>query len=355
MSVTQAENGTWEVSVWYKDWQGERKRKHKRGFATKREAKAWEAAFVARQDGSPDMRMHDFYELYREDRMPHLKLNTWRTKEQIIETKILPFFGEMKLCEIMPADILKWQSQLLLHRDKHGKPYSDTYLRTVSNQLSSMFNHACRYYSLPMNPVSKSGKMGNARGGEMQFWTKDEYERFSREVMDKPLSYLAFEILYWTGIREGELLALTPSDFDFRKNQLSVTKSYQRIDREDVITCPKTPKSTRVVKLPDFLVDEVEEHLTYNVCAPDERIFKVSKSFLYHEIERGCRAAGVKRIRVHDLRHSHVSLLVEKGFSPLAIADRMGHESVDITLRYAHLFPNVQSQMVSVLQKEKGF
>lgn len=355
MSVTQAENGTWEVSVWYKDWQGERKRKHKRGFATKREAKAWESAFVARQDGSPDMRMHDFYELYREDRMPHLKLNTWRTKEQIIETKILPFFGEMKLCDIMPADILKWQSQLLLRRDKHGKPYSDTYLRTVSNQLSSMFNHACRYYNLPMNPVSKSGKMGNARGGEMQFWTKDEYERFSREVMDKPLSYLAFEILYWTGIREGELLALTPADFDFRKNQLSITKSYQRIDREDVITCPKTPKSTRVVKLPDFLVDEVEEHLTYNVCDPDERIFKVSKSFLYHEIERGCRAAGVKRIRVHDLRHSHVSLLVEKGFSPLAIADRMGHESVDITLRYAHLFPNVQSQMVSVLQKEKGF
>ena len=102
-----------------------------------------------------------------------------------------------------------------------------------------------------------------------------------------------------------------------------------------------------MVKLPDFLVDEVAEHLTYNDCDSDERIFKVSKSFLYHEIERGCRAAGVKRI--------HVSLLVEKGFSPLAIADRMGHESVDITLRYAHLFPNVQSQMVSVLQKEKGF
>ena len=186
MSATQAENGTWEVSVWYRDWQGERHRKHKRGFATKREAKAWESAFIARQDGSPDMRMHDFYELYREDRMPHLKLNTWRTKEQIIETKILPFFDEMKLCDIMPADILKWQSQLLLHRDKYGKPYSDTYLRTVSNQLSSMFNHACRYYNLPMNPVSKSRKMGNARGGEIQFWTKDEYERFSREVMDKP-------------------------------------------------------------------------------------------------------------------------------------------------------------------------
>ena len=131
--------------------------------------------------------------------------------------------------------------------------------------------------------------------------------------------------------------------------------SQEKIEECFARTVSRGPDMTRVVKLPDFLVDEVEEHLTYNVCAPDERIFKVSKSFLYHEIERGCRAAGVKRIRVHDLRHSHVSLLVEKGFSPLAIADRMGHESVDITLRYAHLFPNVQSQMVSVLQKEKGF
>ena len=189
MSVTQAENGTWEVSVWYKDWQGERKRKHKRGFATKREAKAWESAFMARQDGSPDMRMHDFYELYREDRMPHLKLNTWRTKEQIIETKILPFFGEMKLCDIMPADILKWQSQLLLHRDKHVKPYSDTYLRTVSNQLSSMFNHACRYYGLHPNPSVKTMKMGAKEAKEMQFWTKDEYLRFAETMMARPPAF----------------------------------------------------------------------------------------------------------------------------------------------------------------------
>ena len=355
MSVTQSDNGTWEASVWYRDWQGSRKRKHKRGFATKRDAKAWETAFIARQDGSPEMKMMHFYELYREDKMPHLKLNTWKTKEQIIETKILPFFGDMRLCDIMPADIVKWQSQMLMHRDKHGKPYSDTYLRTVNNQLSSMLNHAVRFYNLPVNPVSKSGKMGNARGGEMRFWTKEEYEAFSREVMDKPLSYLAFEILYWTGIREGELLALTPSDFDFRRNDLSITKSYQRIGGEDVVTGPKTPKSTRVVKMPDFLVDEVAEHLRFSECGPDERMFQVSKSYLYHEMERGCKASGVKRIRIHDLRHSHVSLLIEKGFSPLAIADRMGHESVDITLRYAHMFPNAQSQMASALQKEKGF
>ncbi|MDD5924972.1 site-specific integrase [Ellagibacter isourolithinifaciens] len=354
MSVKQDGNGTWEVSAWYHDWQGNRKRKHKRGFATKREAKAWERSFLARQEGAPDMTMADFFEIYRDDRMPHLKLNTWRNKEQVIVGKILPYFGEKKLNEITPADILKWQSLLLNHRDKHGKGYSDTYLRTVSTQLSSIFNHAVRYYGLPANPVAKAGKMGSAKGGEMRFWTKDEYERFSREVMDKPLSYLAFEVLYWTGVREGELLALTPGDFDLARGTLSVTKSYQRIDGEDVVTCPKTPKSNRVIAMPDFLTDEVADYLRLNGTGPDERIFQVSKSYLYHEMERGSRAAGVKRIRVHDLRHSHVSLLIELGFNPLAIADRMGHESVDITLRYAHLFPHAQGQMASALQNERG-
>ena len=101
--------------------------------------------------------------------------------------------------------------------------------------------------------------------------------------------------------------------------------------------------------------EEQDYLIAHPFIKPDDRLTNATKSFLAHEMERGCKQAGVKRIRIHDLRHSHVSLLVEKGFSPLAIADRKGHESVDVTLRYAHLFPNVQSQMVSVLQKEKGF
>ena len=298
------------------------------------------------------MTIADFFEIYRSDRMPHLKLNTWKSKEQMIVSKILPYFGEMKLNEIAPADILKWQSQLLNHRDKRGKRCSDTYLRTVNNQLSSLFNHAVRYYGLPANPVAKAGKIGASKGGEMQFWTKDKYERFSREVMDKPLSYLAFKVLYWTGIREGELLALAPGNFDLRKGTLSITKSYQRIDREDVITGPKTPKSNRVLAMPEFLTEEVADYPQLNDVDPDERIFKVSKSYLYHEIERGSRAAGVKRIRVHDLRHSHVSLLIDMGYSPLAIAERMGHETTEITLHYAHLFPNRQEEMARGLDAE---
>ena len=172
--------------------------------------------------------------------------------------------------------------------------------------------------------------------------------------MDKPQSYYAFEVLYWCGIREGELLALTPADFDLDKGLLSITKSYQRLKGRDVITDPKTPKSVRVIQMPQFLTDEIRDYLKslYKVQT-DQRIFEVTKSYLHHEMDRGAKEAGVKRIRIHDLRHSHVSLLIEMGFSALAIADRVGHESVDITYKYAHLFPSKQQEMAQKLDMER--
>jgi integrase len=151
------------------------------------------------------------------------------------------------------------------------------------------------------------------------------------------------------------MLALTPADFDFVKETVSVTKSYQRLHGEDVITEPKTTKSIRVISMPQFLCDEIREYLKllYGV-QPSDRIFTITKSYLHHEMDRGSKAVGVKRIRIHDLRHSHVSLLIEMGFSALAIADRVGHESIDITYRYAHLFPSKQSEMANKLNMERG-
>ena len=177
--------------------------------------------------------------------------------------------------------------------------------------------------------------------GEMKFWTKEEYLTFSRAMMNKEESYHAFEILYWCGIRLGELLALTAEDFDFEKKTLRINKSYQRIKGKDVITTPKTKKSNRVLTLPDFLAEEMQDYISrLPYLKVDDRIFTITKSGLHHEIDRGCRETGVKRIRVHDLRHSHVSMLIEMGFSAVDIANRVGHESVKVTYRYAHMFPN---------------
>ena len=300
-------NGTWYVQFRYTDWKGERQQKLKRGFATKKEAQTWEREFLMQKQADVNMTFESFAQLYEKDMKPKLKLNTWLTKESIIQKKILPYFGKRKLSEITAKDVMDWQNAIRELTDAKGKPYSPTYLKTVHNQLSALFNHAVRYYGLQVNPAAKAGNMGVEERREMLFWTKDEYLKFADAMMDKPLSYYAFEMLYWCGIREGELLALTPTDFDFEAGTVSISKSYQRLKGKDVITTPKTKKSNRVIKMPKFLCGEMEDYLKmFYSTGANERIFSVSKHYLHHEMDRGAKAAGVKRIRIHDLRHPYV-------------------------------------------------
>lgn len=346
---------TWRVIYRYTDWNGERKQTQKRGFKTKREAQAWEREQLNKTTSDLDMTFKSFVENYTADMQTRLKANTWATKEHIIRTKLLPYFGKLKMCNITAQQIITWQNEMLNHKDEDGKPYSPVYLKTVHNQLSAIFNHAVRYYNLRENPCQKAGSMGKKKNREMLFWTKEEYLKFAEAMMDKPMSFYAFEMLYWCGIREGELLALTPADFDFDKRTVTISKSYQRLNGQDLITTPKTEKSNRTIVMPDFLVDEIKEYLglLYDV-GEDDRMFPVTKSYLYREMERGCKESGVKRIRVHDIRHSAVSLLIDMGFSATAIADRVGHESIDITYNYAHLFPSKQTEMAEKLNIERG-
>ena len=141
-------NGTWYVMARYVDWKGNRKQKCKRGFATKREAQEWEHTFQLQNASDLDMTFAAFTELYTRDIKGRLKENTWITKEHIIKTKILPYFGKLKISEITTKDVIAWQNELLAFRDKKRHPYSQTYLKTVHNQLSAIFNHAVRHYEL---------------------------------------------------------------------------------------------------------------------------------------------------------------------------------------------------------------
>lgn len=309
------ERNTWYVAFYYRDWQGNNKKKKKRGFKTKREALEWEQSFRQKQAASLDMLFKDFVEVYTEDMKPRLKYNTWLTKEHIIKTKLLPYFGNKKMNEIRAADIVKWQNAMMFFRDEEGAGYSKVCLKTLQSQSSAIFNHGIRLYELKENPVRKAGSMGGERRKEMLVWTKDEYQKFSEVVMDKPQSYYAFEVLYWAGSRVGELLALTPADIDFEQKTISINKSYQRLKGEDYITDPKTEKSNRTVSIPDFLCEELQEYIAmlYGFKA-DDRMFQITKSYLHHDMERGAKIAGVKRIRIHDIRHSHVSILIGMGF-----------------------------------------
>lgn len=356
MSVYKDDSkGTWYAMCRYTDWQGNRKQKCKRGFATKREAQAWEREFLMKTHGNTDMTFESFYALYEQDMKPRLRINTWVGKESVIKKLILPYFKEKKLSEITSRDVMAWQAEIKSLKSYYGKPYAEDTLQHIHAQLSSMLNHAVKHYGLSSNPARTAGGMGSEGTTEMLFWTKDEYLLFAEQTMDKPIYYYAFEVLYWCGLRVGELFALTPSDFDFDAKTVSITKSYQRIHGEDVITLPKTKASKRTINIPDFLVEEIQEYIgMYYSIGKNDRLFPLSKHKLAREIERGSKLAGIKKIRVHDLRHSHVSLLIHMGFSALEIAARMGHEAIDITFRYAHLFPTVQMQMAEKLNLERG-
>ena len=165
---------TWRVACYYKNWKGERKKHEKRGFSTKKEALAYEREFLAKTSRDINMGFGAFIDIYMGDMTPQLKASTMANKENIIETHIRTYFADKSLSEITSTDILQWQNELLSQRDEEGKGYSQTYLRTIQNQLNAIFNHAVKYYELSKNPCIANKKMGKAKGKEMKFWTKEE-------------------------------------------------------------------------------------------------------------------------------------------------------------------------------------
>lgn len=337
------QNGTWFCKFCYTDWNGTRKQKKKEGFKTKKDALDFERDFLNKARASCDMRFSSMVELYLNDCRPRLKPTTFTTKETMIRGKILPYFGNQSVSGITPAHIRQWQNTLI------ALGFSPTYLKSIHNQASTIFNFAVKYYRLGENPCKMAGTIGKKRAEEMRIWTAEEFSRFVQAVRNKPASWAAFHLLFWTGIRSGELLALTREDFDFDAMTMSITKNYARQNQEDLILSPKTPKSKRVVALPDFLVEILQD---YTAQHPTGRLFPQTKHYLYHEMQRGCRLSGVERIRIHDLRHSHASFLIEKGFSPVLIAERLGHENIQTTLQiYSHLYPNKQTEVAQKIQE----
>ena len=352
MSVYKNEKrGTWFVSFRYTDWDGKRRQKKKEGFRTRREALEYESEFIRKQGGGTDMSFGSLVELYMADCSTRLRSTTVENKRWLFDSKILPTFRSVAVRDISPAMIRKWQNKLLV--DPAG--YSQTYLKTINNQLSAVLNYAIRFYGLPSNPVVVCGPFGKKAASAMQFWTRDEFRQFIGFV-NQPAARLAFELLFWTGMREGELLALTLNDIDFEKSRVSITKTAAQVKGETIINPPKTPKSKRVVTVPRFVLALVRDYADRLVdYEPQDRLFYFTKHFLSYELDAACKASGVKRIRVHDIRHSHASLLIELGFSPLLVSERLGHENIQTTLQtYSHLYPDKQEEVVSRLEADES-
>ena len=341
----------WFASFYYVTYQGERKKKCKRGFKNKEEAKQFEREFLAKISSSSSMSFKSLYELYLEDLSCRLRETTIQHKKNIIETKILPYFQKLSLDDITPVIIRNWQNKMMKFRAENGNPYSQTYLRSIHSQLSAVFNYAVKYHNLKENPCHKAGSIGKKHADEMEIWTVDEFNTFIKLVEDHPITYTGYQVLFWTGMRIGELLGLSLGDIDFENKIIKVTKSYQRLKGRDIISQPKTSKSKRNIDINQYLVDILKKYVNM-LYKPDKntRLFNCTKSIFEHELKKYSLKANLKPIRVHDLRHSHASFLFNKGINILAISKRLGHENIETTLKtYSHLYESSNELILQVI------
>lgn len=340
-------NKSWYAKFDYTDWQGTHKQKLKRGFTRKKDAVAFEREFIKKQKADLSMNFETFVKLYLDELRSRIRETTFSNKQYLINSKIIPFFKNKSINEIKTSDIRKWQNTLLKSN------YSETYIKTVNNQLTAIFNYAVKYYDLSINPCKKAGSIGKKHSDKQDFWTVDDFNKVISIINDDDVCFKTlFSTLYWTGMRIGEALALTKSDIDIEKRTININKSFSRINKEDLITPPKTPKSNRKISIHKELADLLNEYINkLPYLADDERLFNLSKVTARQSLYKYAKKAGVKQIRIHDLRHSHASLLVELGFSTLLIAQRLGHEKIETTLQiYSHLFPNKEEELINTIE-----
>ena len=342
-------HNTWYCMFYFEDWTGQKKKKKKCGFKTKKEALEWESEFKLTANANMDMKMVDFIEIYFRDKNGELKDRTKKNKRYMIENRIVPYFGERRVNEITPSDVIQWQTEM------KKMEFSDSYLRMLQNQMTALFTHASKIYNLKNNPCKKVKKMGRSDSRSLTFWTLEEYETFLDSVEKDSRYFVLFETLFWTGMRIGELLALTKEDVDLENNQINIDKTYYRSGGKDIITTPKTEQSIRVLEIPKFLADELRDYMEHMYELPTtERIFPIGQEAVQHKLKHNVEKSGVKKIRVHDLRHSHASYLINQGVEPLLIKDRLGHKDIKITLNtYGHLYPNQQKKVANLLDANR--
>ncbi len=342
----------WYCKFYYKDWQGIRKQKKKSGFERKKDALEWERSFLDKLAGSPDMAFSDFCEIYLDDLKKRVRLQTYSNIKRIINTWIIPYFSNMAVFEIKPLHIRKWQNTLKETPSKRGTPLSIGTIRLFNTRLSCIFNFGVKYYGFTSNPVRITGNIPDKVHRTVDFWTKDEFDRFIDVIDKKNPYYIIFNVLYYTGMRIGELQALTFADLDLKNGIIHITKTMHfETGKGRVVGEPKTAKSNRDISIPSFLCELLDayEKRFYKPCK-DTILFNVDTSNARTYLIRHAVKAGVKSIRIHDLRHSHASLLIDLGFSVLLISERLGHEDPSITLKiYSHLFPSRQDELTGKL------
>ena len=331
----------WYVQFRYTDWQGKSRNTTKRGFKTKKEALSYEYEFKSTSKDRIDMTVAELSTKYLEDRKLHIKPSRYASMEQTIRNHILPYIGNLKVADLTPLTMKHWQNELMKQN------FSPSTLITYHRQCSTLLNFGVKYYGMKENPLRKVGSIGKMEN-RLEFWEPEEFQKFI-EVVTNPMYKLCFLLLFYSGMRVGELLALNAGDFDFIKNKISINKSLMHVTKE--ITTPKTENSIRTIEMPVGIMQEVKKYIE-NLEEITTPLFNVVPLTLLKALQRYARQTNVKEICLHDLRHSNASFLINAGIPITTISKRLGHKSPKVTLDvYSHMYRESDAQAAKLLQE----
>lgn len=350
MPIYKAKKGGYFVQVNYKDQDGNYRQKKKTGFATQREAKAWEREFLSNElNFTSTAKFSKIVEMYLEDLKIRVKASSYNARYYEIHKMLLPYWKDFQLCDITVDEFEKWQSIIVKSNYK-----SSTIVRDQVN-MKTILRFAMKKDMFHDNKVMGLPRIRKIeQKSEMLFWELDEFNKFINVITNirhKAIYY----ILYSCGLRVGELMALQWKDINFKNKSLSVNKTYDSANK--IITPPKTQNSNRMVLIPTKCMATILELYDF-----DSKCIGFSENSYVSGFDRPqpvinikrykdkyCKLAEVKQIRIHDFRHSHVSLLINLGFSPFDIAKRLGHSVDMVNNRYGHWFKDAQLKMVDKL------
>ena len=335
---------TWYVRLRYKDYTGKWHATTKRGFTTKREAKQYEAEQQAAVNAPQTMTLRTLSEKFMQDAAQRRKDSTLRTYDFGLRY-LLRYLGDKSICDITPHVIREWQNELLGFRSTNGRALSKSSLASITGTASMLFNYAVRYYGLPSNPVRITGKLGTVER-RSAFWDENQFKQFLAQIPETgryKWDRLYFSLLYATGIRLGEFLALSLSDFDFAANTISISKTIDQATQR--IGEPKTRSSIRIISVPAGLMREAQQYLNALEDVP-ERVFSfVTAERLRFRMRRYAEKAGLEMIGLHGLRHSHASFLINHHVPVTTISKRLGHSDPGMTLRvYSHMYASSDAE-----------
>lgn len=318
----------WEFLCNYVDFDGTKKQKHKQGFLTKKEALQAEREFLSAKRFDDKTTLRTVAELYKYDKFDSLKENSRRS----VLSALSVFDGilDAPLPDIT-EDVLK-QHLSKLELSQNSK-------RQYCAIIKRIYKYGAERCGLPKLSVSIS-----AQKRDYKIYTLEEYQLFRTYL--EPIGVIFFDLLYFTGIRKGEAMALDIQDIGDR---IKITKS---IDPSGTITTPKTPSSIRTIAVPEFLKKELAEYISTLPDNPHQPLFPVSSNYFARIHRKAEKMSGLHHIRIHDFRHSHASYLISKGVNISDISRRLGHSSIGITMNtYAHLYRDHDDDIANMLEK----